>query len=146
MKYTTNEPSMHPTLTEGNAGIDLPYFGGLDEVIFQPLERKLLRTPWAFEIPYAHVGFICPRSGLANSQGLTVLNGPGIIDSSYRGELGIILINLSSEVQRIVQGERIAQLVILPHTTMLSLGPFTCVDELSSSRRGTQGFGSTGKL
>ena len=105
-----------------------------------PLERALVYTGLYIELPAGWECQVRPRSGLALKRGLTVLNTPGTIDSDYRGEIGIILVNLSNEAQTIADGERIAQLVIARHDTAQWLP----VASLEASDRGAGGFGSTG--
>lgn len=105
-----------------------------------PLERALVHTGLYIELPAGCECQVRPRSGLALKRGLTVLNTPGTIDSDYRGEIGIILVNLSNEAQTIADGERIAQLVIARHDTAQWLP----VASLEASDRGAGGFGSTG--
>lgn len=105
-----------------------------------PLERSLVHTGLYIELPAGWECQVRPRSGLALKRGLTVLNTPGTIDSDYRGEIGIILVNLSNEAQTIADGERIAQLVIARHDTAQWLP----VASLEASDRGAGGFGSTG--
>ncbi len=105
-----------------------------------PGARALIPTGFAMELPEGYEAQIRPRSGLAFKHGVTVLNAPGTIDSDYRGEVKVLLINLGDEPFRIERGMRIAQLVIQPvsHATLIE------ADELSTSERGTGGFGSTG--
>lgn len=105
-----------------------------------PLERALVHTGLYIELPAGWECQVRPRSGLALKRGITVLNTPGTIDSDYRGEIGIILVNLSNEAQTIADGERIAQLVIARHDTAQWLP----VASLEASDRGAGGFGSTG--
>ncbi|MEC7945061.1 MAG: dUTP diphosphatase, partial [Bacteroidota bacterium] len=107
----------------------------------KPLERKLIPTGLKVEIPLGYEIQIRPRSGLAYKNGITVLNSPGTIDSDYRGEIGILLINLSSESFEIISGERIAQMVLAKH----ELPNFVKQNTLENSERGEGGFGSTGK-
>lgn len=126
--------------TVGSAGADIRAF--LQEsVIIKPLERAMIPTGLKFEIPLGYEMQIRPRSGLAAKNGVTVLNTPGTIDSDYRGEVKIILINLGSEDFVVNNGDRIAQAVIAPVTQ----GVFSIASELSSTSRGEGGFGSTGK-
>jgi dUTP pyrophosphatase len=126
--------------TEQSAGMDL--YAVLDEpVILKPLERKLISTGLAIALPVGYETQVRPRSGLALKQGLTVLNTPGTIDADYRGCIGVILINLSSEEVTINPRDRIAQIVIAKH----ECAEFSEVDELSDTQRGSGGFGSTGK-
>lgn len=125
--------------TEASAGLDVR--ANIDApVTLQPLERVLVKTGLFLEIP---VGFECqvrPRSGLALKKGITVLNAPGTIDADYRGEVGVILINLSNEPFRIENGERIAQLVFARYEQAQWLE----TDILTTTERGAGGFGSTG--
>lgn len=125
--------------TAFSAGVDL--HAVLDEpVIIKPLERKLIKTGLAIALPEGYEAQVRPRSGLALKKGITVLNTPGTIDSDYRGEIGVILINLSSEDFVVNHGERIAQMVIARHET----ARFNQSEELSDTVRGSGGFGSTG--
>lgn len=111
-----------------------------EPITLQPLERKLIPTGLFIELPEGYEAQIRPRSGLALKRGLTVLNTPGTIDADYRGEIGIILINLSAEPQTIEHGERIAQMVIAHHEQPEIID----VQELSQTQRGTGGFGHSG--
>ena len=126
--------------TEGSAGMDLCAHVH-ESVVLEPLERKLIPTGLFIELPTGYEAQIRPRSGLALKQGITCLNSPGTIDADYRGELGVILINLSNEMQVIKSGDRIAQMVIAP-VTQISWEPATA---LTPTNRGAGGFGSTGK-
>ena len=110
-------------------------------VVLQPMERKLIPTGLYIELPAGTEAQVRPRSGLALKNGITVLNTPGTIDADYRGEIGVILINLSTESFEIKNGERIAQLVIANYVT----ATLNVVLELGDSDRGKGGFGSTGK-
>lgn len=126
--------------TIGSAGADIRAF--LEEsVTIKPFECAMIPTGLKFEIPLGYEMQIRPRSGLAAKSGITVLNTPGTIDSDYRGEVKIILINLGKDDFIVNNGDRIAQAVIAPVTQ----GNFTVVNELSSTSRGEGGFGSTGK-
>lgn len=109
-------------------------------VTLHPLERKLIKTGLFLELPAGFEAQIRPRSGLALKRGLTVLNTPGTIDADYRGEIGVILINLSSEDQVIEPGERICQMVIARHEQPEIIE----VEELSETERGAGGFGHSG--
>lgn len=109
-------------------------------ITLQPLERKLLPTGLYIELPVGYEAQIRPRSGLALKRGLTVLNTPGTIDADYRGEIGVILINLSNEPQTIEPGERICQMVIAKHEQPELL----TVEVLGTTERGTGGFGHSG--
>ncbi|MDO9153696.1 MAG: dUTP diphosphatase [Paludibacter sp.] len=124
-----------------SAGMDLRA-NLTDPVILKPLERKLIPTGLFIELPEGYEAQIRPRSGLAIKKGITVLNSPGTIDADYRGEICIILINLSSDDFVINDGERICQMVIATHTR----AEWTVVDELGETTRGGGGFGHTGKL
>lgn len=108
--------------------------------MLQPLERRLVSTGLYIELPPGFEAQIRPRSGLALKQGLTVLNTPGTIDSDYRGEIGVILINLSNELQSIKNGDRIAQMIF----AKASLADLIVVDTIGKSLRGEGGFGHTG--
>lgn len=109
-------------------------------ITLQPLERKLLPTGLYIELPVGYEAQIRPRSGLALKRGLTVLNTPGTIDADYRGEIGVILINLSNEPQTIEPGERICQMVITKHEQPELL----TVEVLGTTERGAGGFGHSG--
>jgi dUTP pyrophosphatase len=126
--------------TELSAGMDLR--ASLTEpVILKPFERKLIPTGLFVEIPAGFEAQIRPRSGLALKKGITVLNSPGTIDADYRGEVGIILINLSNEDFVIENGERICQMIIASHETV----QWNLVEKLVETERGHGGFGHTGK-
>ena len=112
-----------------------------EPITLQPLERKLIPTGLFIELPVGYEAQIRPRSGLALKRGLTVLNTPGTIDADYRGEVGVILINLSGEAQTIEPGERICQMVIARHETPEVVE----VQELSETERGAGGFGHSGR-
>lgn len=111
-----------------------------EPVTLQPLERKLLPTGLYLELPVGYEAQIRPRSGLALKRGLTVLNTPGTIDADYRGEIGVILINLSAEAQTIEPGERICQMVIARHEQPELIE----VEVLGETERGAGGFGHSG--
>jgi dUTP pyrophosphatase len=108
--------------------------------VLKPGERAVVPTGIAVALPDGYAGLVTPRSGLAVRTGVTVLNGPGLVDSGYRGELMVPLVNLGNEPVELVRGERIAQLVVTPVVTQ----EFVEVDELPDSSRGDGGFGSTG--
>ena len=109
-------------------------------VVLQPLERQLIPTGLFIELPLGYEAQVRPRSGLAIKQGITCLNTPGTIDSDYRGEIKIILINLSQEAQTLHPGDRIAQMVVSPVT----LVSWEAVDVISETARNAGGFGHTG--
>ena len=126
--------------TEGSAGMDLR--ANLDQAItLQSLERMLIPTGLFIELPDGYEAQIRPRSGLAIKQGITCLNSPGTIDSDYRGELKVILINLSKEPQLLSHGDRIAQMII----SSVDKANLILVHEINSTQRGEGGFGHTGK-
>jgi dUTP pyrophosphatase len=121
----------------GDAGFDL---AACERVELGPGERAAVPTGLAVAIPEGHAGFVQPRSGLAARNGLTIVNTPGLIDSGYRGELVVILLNTDREVPFVVEpGMRIAQLVVLPVPEV----ELVEVDELPASERGVRGFGSS---
>ena len=126
--------------TDRSAGLDLRAAISSDNVILQPLERRLIETGIVLAIPAGFEGQIRPRSGLAYKNGITVLNSPGTIDSDYRGELKVLLINFGRDDFIIERGMRIAQLVIhkYEHVNLVK------VDELDATERLTGGYGSTG--
>ena len=122
-----------------SAGMDLR--AQLDSpIVLEPLERGIVKTGLFIELPVGVEAQVRPRSGLAIKKGVTVLNAPGTIDADYRGEIGVILINLSNEAFTINHGDRIAQLVIAKHE-IITWKP---AEKLSDSDRGIAGFGSTG--
>lgn len=125
--------------TPQSAGMDLR--ANLDEpVTLHPLERKLIPTGLHMALPEGYEVQVRPRSGLALKHGLTVLNTPGTIDADYRGEIGVVLINLSQQDFVVNDGERIAQMVIARHEQ----GDFVVVEELDATERGEGGYGHTG--
>ncbi|MBQ3843105.1 MAG: dUTP diphosphatase [Ruminiclostridium sp.] len=127
--------------TEGSAGCDLYACLDKDEIL-APGERKLIPTGIAIEIPYSKsAGFVFPRSSVSSKYGVSLSNCVGVIDSDYRGEVKVPLINHSSEPYTIRNGDRIAQLVVMPVIDT----DFVEADELSETQRGSGGFGSTGK-
>ena len=126
--------------TEHAAGLDLRANTNTD-ISLKPLERTLIKTGLFLEIPIGFEGQVRPRSGLAYKHGITVLNTPGTIDADYRGEVGVILVNLSNETFIIKPGERIAQLVFAKHEQ----AKWEETTTLTDTNRGEGGFGSTGK-
>jgi dUTP pyrophosphatase len=125
--------------SSGAAGMDLHAF--LEEdVIIPPLGRMRIPTGLFIEVPEGYEAQVRPRSGLAYNNGITVLNSPGTIDSDYRGEVGVILINLSAESFTVKNGERVAQMIISPVTRAQVIE----AELLSETKRGSGGFGSTG--
>ena len=125
--------------TPQSAGMDLR--ADIDEPItLHPMERRIIPTGLYIALPPGYEAQVRPRSGLALKHGLTVLNSPGTIDADYRGEIGVLLINLSTEDFVITAGERIAQMVVARHEQ----GEFEVVAELDETERGTGGYGHTG--
>ena len=125
--------------TLASAGMDLR--ANLSEPItLKPLERAIIKTGLFIELPIGYEAQVRPRSGLAAKKGITVLNSPGTVDADYRGEIGVILVNLSNEPFTVENGERIAQLIIAKHER----AEWIVVDSLSETERGAGGFGSTG--
>jgi dUTP pyrophosphatase len=125
--------------TPTDAGMDLRA-NISEQVVLQPMERKLIPTGIKIQLPIGYEAQVRPRSGLALKHGITVLNTPGTIDADYRGEICVILVNLSQEEFVINDGERIAQMVIAKHET----GEFVEVEQLDDTERGEGGFGHTG--
>ena len=125
--------------TIASAGMDLR--ASLDEpIVLKPLERFLVPTGIFIELPLHYEAQVRPRSGLAAKNGITVLNTPGTIDADYRGEVKVILVNLSNEEFTIHDGDRIAQMVVAKHETVI----WQAVEELNDTERGAGGFGSSG--
>lgn len=125
--------------TNASAGMDLR--ANLSQpATLHPLERTIVKTGLFIELPVGYEAQVRPRSGLAAKKGITVLNAPGTIDADYRGEIGVILVNLSNEVFTIENGERVAQLIIARHER----AEWEEAKELSDTLRGEGGFGSTG--
>lgn len=143
MKVKIINKSKHPLpsySTVSSAGMDLR--ANLDEdLVLKPLERALVKTGLFLEIPDDYEAQIRPRSGLAINKGITVLNSPGTIDADYRGEVGIILVNLSKDEFVIKDGDRICQMIIARHER----AEWIEVEELKETDRGAGGFGHTGK-
>tara|TARA_B110000003_G_C16330327_1_gene410547 strand:+ start:113 stop:544 length:432 start_codon:yes stop_codon:yes gene_type:complete len=125
--------------TIASAGMDL-HSNITATVVLKPLERAIIKTGLFIELPFGFEAQVRPRSGLAAKYGLTVLNSPGTVDADYRGEIGVILVNLSNTDLKIENGERIAQLVIAKHER----AEWVEVQELNETPRGEGGFGSTG--
>ena len=143
MKIRIVNKSPHPLPayeTEHSAGMDLrAYTGG--PVTLKPLERKLIPTGLFMELPVGFEAQVRPRSGLAVKHGITVLNSPGTIDADYRGEVGVILINLSDTSFTVNDGDRIAQMIISRHEK----AELTVAEEINNTNRGAGGFGHSGK-
>lgn len=143
LKIVNKSPNEMPAYaTAGAAGFDLRAW--LNEpVTLKPLERKMIPTGLYMEIPLGYEGQVRPRSGLAAKRGLTVVNTPGTVDADYRGEVCVVLVNLSGEEQTIEHGERVAQMVFAKHE-VAEIIAISSEEELSSTDRGVGGFGSTG--
>lgn len=125
--------------TVASAGMDLR--ANLEgPITLKPLERTIVKTGLFIELPIGYEAQVRPRSGLAAKKGITVLNAPGTVDADYRGEVGVILVNLSNEDFTIEDGERVAQMVIAKHER----AEWEVVEKLSTTDRGAGGFGSTG--
>ncbi len=141
VKIVNRSPYPTPSYaTEQSAGVDLR--ANLDEkIVLEPLQRVLVPTGLFIALPKGFEAQVRPRSGLAAKHGITVLNTPGTIDADYRGEIKVILVNLSGEPFEILPGERIAQMVVARHEFV----QWEETDVLDSTERGAGGFGSTGK-
>jgi len=136
----TSKHALPEYKTALSAGMDLT--ANIEEPIeLKPLERRLIPTGLSIELPAGYEAQVRPRSGMALKHGLTCLNSPGTIDADYRGEIGVILANVSNEAFTINDGDRIAQLVIAKHETIEWLE----TENLNVTERGSGGFGSTGK-
>lgn len=134
--------SQHPLPnyeTEASAGMDLRA-NLMEPVVLKPLDRAIIKTGLFIELPVGYEAQVRPRSGLAAKKGITVLNAPGTIDADYRGEIGVILVNLSNDDFIVENGERVAQLVIAKHER----AQWEEVELLEETARGSGGFGSTG--
>jgi dUTP pyrophosphatase len=142
MKIRIVNHSHHPLPayeTAYSAGMDLRAFLS-EPVVLKPLERALIPTGLFIELPHGYEAQVRPRSGLAIKKGITVLNTPGTIDSDYRGEIKVIMINLSTDNVEIADGDRIAQMIISQHAK----AQWEQVGELEKTERGSGGFGHTG--
>lgn len=144
MKIRIVNKSSHPLPayeTEHSAGMDLRAFTG-GPVTLRPMERKLIPTGLYIELPVGYEAQVRPRSGLAIRHGITVLNSPGTIDADYRGEIGVILINLSESEFTINDGDRIAQMIISQYVKV----ELTGTDSIEMTARGEGGFGHSGRI
>ena len=122
----------------GDAGVDLR---SVERIVLKPQERAMVATGLAIALPEGYAGFVLPRSGLAAKHGISIVNAPGLIDSNYRGELKVILLNTDPDNSFTIEiGDRIAQLIVMPVPTI----NFEQVEELTESQRGESGFGSSG--
>ncbi|OAV73324.1 Deoxyuridine 5'-triphosphate nucleotidohydrolase [Bacteroidales bacterium Barb6] len=141
IKIVNKSPHPLPAYaTPLSAGMDIRAFLP-SPVVLKPLERKLIPTGLFISLPEGYEAQMRPRSGLALKHGITLLNTPGTIDADYRGEIGVILVNLSSEPFTVNDGERICQMVIAAH----SRGEWQPADTLDDTERGAGGFGHTGR-
>lgn len=134
-----NEKASIPAYAyEGDAGMDMR---ATESITLQPFERAMVPTGLAIALPAGYAGFVLPRSGLAIKHGISIVNAPGLIDSNYRGELKVVLVNTDPHTSfTIEKGDRIAQLVIMPVPTVA----FVESETLSETSRGSGGFGSSG--
>jgi dUTP pyrophosphatase len=123
---------------DGDAGLDLP---AAEAVVLAPGERAVVGTGLAVAVPDGHAGFVQPRSGLAAKHGITIVNAPGLVDSGYRGEVTVVLLNTGDQPFEVEPGMRIAQFVVLP---VASVEPVE-VAELPETERGERGYGSSGR-
>ena len=122
----------------GDAGVDLR---SVEQIVLKPQEHAMVATGLAIALPEGYAGFVLPRSGLAAKHGISIVNAPGLIDSNYRGELKVILLNTDPDNSFTIEiGDRIAQLIVMPVPTI----NFEQVEELTESQRGESGFGSSG--
>lgn len=122
----------------GDAGVDLR---SVERIVLEAQERAMVATGLAIALPEGYAGFVLPRSGLAAKHGISIVNAPGLIDSNYRGELKVILLNTDPDKSFTIEiGDRIAQLIVMPVPTI----NFEQVEELTESQRGESGFGSSG--
>lgn len=138
IKKFNNSVQLPKYAYEGDAGLDLP---SAEALTLRPFERKLVSTDLAIAIPKGYAGLVIPRSGLAIKHGISIVNAPGLVDSGYRGELKVVLVNLDpKESFEIKVGDRIAQLMLVK----IPLVKLAQVEELPSSERGEGGFGSSG--
>ena len=122
---------------DGDAGLDLP---AAESVVLAPGERAVVGTGLAVAVPEGHAGFVQPRSGLAAKHGITIVNAPGLVDSGYRGEVKVVLLNTGDEPFEVEPGMRIAQFVVLP---VAAVEPVEVAD-LPGTERGERGYGSSG--
>lgn len=144
MKVRIVNNSRHPLpeyKTKASAGMDIRAYLS-ESIVLKPLERALIPTGLYIELPEGYEAQIRPRSGLALNEGLGVLNSPGTLDADYRGEIGVIVVNLSNQVITVEDGERICQMVI----NKIEQGEWVEVEEIDDTERGKGGFGHTGKM
>ena len=138
IKMLSRDAQIPHTAYNGDAGVDLR---SVERIVLKPHERAMVATGLAIALPEGYAGFVLPRSGLAAKHGISIVNAPGLIDSNYRGELKVILLNNDSTDSFAIEiGDRIAQLIVMPIPTI----NFEQVEELTESQRGESGFGSSG--
>jgi dUTP pyrophosphatase len=147
LPFTVKSDELLPKFAyEGDAGCDLradlkgTFLSDTNSVTIEPMESMTINTGFSAAIPEGWFGMVVPRSGIACNHGVTVINTPGIVDSGYRGEIKVGLINLGSEPYDIIHGDRIAQMVLVPCADV----SFMRVSSLDETERGTGGFGSSG--
>ena len=145
LKFVNKSPNKNPTYAdEGSSGFDLRAWVEEDYIFLKPFERKLIHTGLYFDIPKEKEIQIRPRSGLALKKGITVLNTPATVDSSYTGEVCVILINLSNDIFTIKNGDRIAQAVLCPVCNGYDVNLEQVEEITKETDRGSGGFGHTG--
>lgn len=138
IKMLSRDAQIPHTAYNGDAGVDLQ---SVERIVLKPHERAMVATGLVIALPEGYAGFVLPRSGLAAKHGISIVNAPGLIDSNYRGELKVILLNNDSNDSFAIEiGDRIAQLIVMPIPTI----NFEQVEELTESQRGESGFGSSG--
>ena len=138
IKILSHDAQIPHMAYNGDAGVDLR---SVERIVLEPQARAMVATGLAIALPEGYAGFVLPRSGLAAKHGISIVNAPGLIDSNYRGELKVILLNTDpNESFTIEIGDRIAQLIVMPVPTI----NFEQVEELTESQRGESGFGSSG--
>ena len=138
IKRLISDAQIPQTAYQGDAGVDLR---SAEHIVLKPHERAMVPTGLAIALPSGYAGFVLPRSGLAAKHGISIVNAPGLIDSNYRGELKVILVNTDpNEAFTIEVGDRIAQLIVMP----VPMIEFEQVESLPESERGESGFGSSG--
>ncbi len=140
IQIVNHSPYQLSYATPDSAGMDLHAYSE-DDIILKPLQRTLIKTGLYIELPKGYEAMVRPRSGLALKHGISVLNSPGTIDADYRGEIGVILVNISNEDYTIRPGDRIAQMVINKYEK----AEIEFVDKLNDTDRGEGGFGHSGK-
>lgn len=138
IKILSSDAQVPSMAYNGDAGVDLR---SVEHIVLKPQERAMVATGLAIALPEGYAGFVLPRSGLAAKHGISIVNAPGLIDSNYRGELKVVLVNTDPEESFSIEiGDRIAQLIVMPVPTI----SFEQIEELPDSQRGESGFGSSG--